>query len=298
MPHSVQKAHVRVILVLGILVLLCAPLVLFAQSITYTPLEQGVIRTRGIGVGMPAVSLVNDIVKFVLSIITILAVVMLVIGGVQYMMSNVVSSKEEAKRHIWGAVYGLLIAMSIWLILALINPQLLNVGVKTLQLLKPKLSAPGATQVGPGGIGGGPPGSTTCRTEFPPGNYCSGTALGSACGWDARSASAICSQESGGGNTAAGSHSDRMANDPGRRSFSWGLFQINLTVHQIGGLDCPKAFRGRNYGAVVVDEALYAQCVALAKDPSVNTAKACSLWQNAGGTFRDWRNSANTCGVI
>lgn len=118
------------------------------HAIPYIPLEQGVIKSGGLGTGSPVAGLVNDIVKFILSSITILAVVMLVVGGVQYMTSDVVSSKEAAKRHIGGAIYGLLIAVSIFLILSLVNPQLLNVGLKELGGLKPKLSAPGA-QVGP-----------------------------------------------------------------------------------------------------------------------------------------------------
>lgn len=67
------------------------------------------------------------------------------------------------------------------------------------------------------------------------------------------------------------SDSDRMADG---RPFSIGLTQINITVSRIGDTDCTKAFRGKNYKAVVVDEGLYEKCVSLAKDPNINLQAA------------------------
>jgi hypothetical protein len=64
---------------------------------------------------------------------------------------------------------------------------------------------------------------------------------------------------------------DRLADG---RAFSVGAFQINLTVSSIDGVDCSKAFKGRNKYAVVIDEALYEKCVYLAEDPIINIETA------------------------
>lgn len=83
---------------------------------------------------------------------------------------------------------------------------------------------------------------------------------------------AIAKAESG-LNPKAESITDRM---PDGRPFSYGLFQINLTVSTIDGVQCHKAFQGRNYTAKVIDERLFSKCVNMAKDvdKSIEVAKA------------------------
>ena len=73
------------------------------------------------------------------------------------------------------------------------------------------------------------------------------------------------------------SDSDKMRDG---RPFSVGLFQLNLTWHRIGDLNCPAAFTGKDYFAVVKDESLYDSCVEAAKDPILNidTAHGCLLY--------------------
>jgi hypothetical protein len=56
----------------------------------------------------------------------ILAVVMLVVGGFQYMTSEAFNTKEQAKTRIWGAIGGLLLILASWLILNVVNPELLK----------------------------------------------------------------------------------------------------------------------------------------------------------------------------
>ncbi len=86
-------------------------------------------------------------------------------------------------------------------------------------------------------------------------------------------------------NPVKASESDLM---PDGRPFSVGLFQINLTWHELAGTDCSKAFKGKNYKAVVVDEILYAKCVQLAQDPKVNIQTASSIYQRSGSSFGQW----------
>jgi len=68
----------------------------------------------------------NIIIKLVLGIAGVLAVVMIVFGGIEYMTSDLVSSKEAGKEQITHAILGLLLALGAYLILNTINPQLLS----------------------------------------------------------------------------------------------------------------------------------------------------------------------------
>ena len=68
----------------------------------------------------------NTIIKIIIGFAAVLAMVMIVWGGVEYMTSDLVSSKEAGKETIMHAVLGLLIALGAFVILNTINPQLLN----------------------------------------------------------------------------------------------------------------------------------------------------------------------------
>lgn len=64
-----------------------------------------------------------------IAIAGVLAVIMLMWGGVEYMTSEAVTSKENAKSRIWAAFLGLLLVLGSWIILYTINPQILNLNV-------------------------------------------------------------------------------------------------------------------------------------------------------------------------
>src|SRR3990167_8707056 len=69
----------------------------------------------------------NIIIKLIIGIAAVLAMVMIVMGGIEYLTSDLVSSKEAGKDTIRNAILGLLIALGAYLILNTINPQLLSV---------------------------------------------------------------------------------------------------------------------------------------------------------------------------
>lgn len=71
-------------------------------------------------------SFLSQVFSFGLAIASALAVIMIVWGGVQIMLSDSVFNKEEGKNKIWGAIWGLLLALVSWLILYIINPDILN----------------------------------------------------------------------------------------------------------------------------------------------------------------------------
>jgi hypothetical protein len=74
----------------------------------------------------------NIMFKLFLGVAGVLAVVMIVMGGVQYMTSDLVSSKEEGKKTITNAIFGLLVGLGAVLILNTINPNLLDVCLNNL----------------------------------------------------------------------------------------------------------------------------------------------------------------------
>ncbi len=79
-----------------------------------------------------------------LGLIGIAALGSLVYGGLMYMLSGTVTSKEEAKSWIKGAISGLVLGMTAYLILNTINPDLLKLREPTLPPLNPPAASPPA----------------------------------------------------------------------------------------------------------------------------------------------------------
>ncbi len=95
--------------------------------------------TQGIG------GYVNTIIRLLLAVATLLAVLMIVVGGVQYMTTDAFTQKSEGISKMTNAVLGLILAFATYVILNTINPNILNLdpGIKTLTLeLEGDVSAP------------------------------------------------------------------------------------------------------------------------------------------------------------
>ncbi|MDO8183611.1 MAG: pilin [bacterium] len=108
----------------------------------------------------------------VLMVVIVLAVLMLTISGLQYIISPAAGGKEEATKRIWAAIIGLLIALSSYLILKTINPNLVgasldlgNIG----NITAPPISPPGSNPNIPGGPPGGGGGIPTGPHTYPSG---------------------------------------------------------------------------------------------------------------------------------
>ena len=114
-----------------LLVLGTAPLYTFAEG-TYAPLIQVPGFTDGLTNGFS--EYVNYLYATAIAIGALLAVVKIIVAGVKYMTSEVVTSKGDAKKDIQGALLGLLLILGAYIILNTINPQLLNqkIGFKEL----------------------------------------------------------------------------------------------------------------------------------------------------------------------
>ncbi len=75
-----------------------------------------------------------------ISVAGMIAVIKIIIAGVKYMLSDVITSKEEAKKDIKGALLGLILIMSAVLILQVINPQLTNLKIQSVEVEKPDIN--------------------------------------------------------------------------------------------------------------------------------------------------------------
>lgn len=69
---------------------------------------------------------VGSVFPTLVAIIAAAAVLAIAFWGVRYMLSNVAGIKGVSKNRIWDALFGLLIALSAYLILKTINPDILN----------------------------------------------------------------------------------------------------------------------------------------------------------------------------
>ncbi len=72
---------------------------------------------------------IKTLVRIAIGVIGILAVIMIVISGIQYMATGMVSEKEGAKQKLTGAVFGLILAVSSVLLLRTVNPQLVELDI-------------------------------------------------------------------------------------------------------------------------------------------------------------------------
>jgi len=75
----------------------------------------------------------NLMIKIFIGICAVLAVIMVLWGGIEYMTSELISSKEAGKERIRDALLGLLLALGAWTLLYTINPNLLNTSFSSLQ---------------------------------------------------------------------------------------------------------------------------------------------------------------------
>lgn len=83
----------------------------------------------------------NLMIKLFIGICAVLAVIMIVIGGLEYMTNELISHKEEGKKKILGAVFGLVLALGAWTLLYTINPDLLNTSLSSLENVTVEVTA-------------------------------------------------------------------------------------------------------------------------------------------------------------
>jgi hypothetical protein len=109
---------------LTLLLITFLPHILFAGDITYRAL----VGIPGYGEGETGdfSGFVNLIYGLAIVIAALLAVIKIVIAGVKWMLSDVVTDKGHAKKDIQSALFGLIIIISAVLIITVINPDIVG----------------------------------------------------------------------------------------------------------------------------------------------------------------------------
>jgi len=175
--------------------------------------------------------------NLLMGIAAVLAMIMIVAGGIEYMASELPSAKGDGMSKVKNAILGLLLALGAYLILYEINPNLLNV---CLEIPRAKVTVKPITEaeqaLNRSGAG-------KCEIVTDPKSDCHPDKLkehfpgntGGTAPFDTNAAlaSAICNGESNG--VVADVSMDKCANSQGGAggaNFSFGLFQVNAVSHR------------------------------------------------------------------
>lgn len=288
----------------------------------YKPLEnipgsEGVVDFPGFILGL---------YKFVIWAVGIAALLMITIGGFLYLTSEAsgnTAKVDTAKKIIQDALIGLFIALAAYLILFVINPDLVNIKINLQPIsLRSGTTTPGTSGTGtggPGSTGGGGSGGTGKCEVLSASNPCGTQNLSQNCSafsGNASQMSQICNRESNGGDPISASGTDLCSDG---NSWSIGLFQINM-INSAGSAGCngsdifetaaagnlmdcaaPKVTNsnGLTYcprrNCKVKNQDAYNKCKAKLQNPQTNIQVACGLYQTGG--YGRWANSAKICGI-
>ncbi|MFA5937483.1 MAG: hypothetical protein WC822_06435 [Candidatus Paceibacterota bacterium] len=188
----------------------------------------------------------NIIIKLIMGISAVLAMIMITMGGIQYITSDLVSNKEAGRETISHAILGLIMMLGAFLILNTVNPKLLNACLKI-----PTVTinvSPEQEQIIKNREGLG-----KCEVITDVNSPCHPSKLAAFSGTSsatepfntrAAQASAICQLESHGDPSSPVGNSPSAILDKcsDNKPFSFGLFQINAAAHRNNIPACKDAF--------------------------------------------------------
>tara|TARA_B100000745_G_scaffold74148_2_gene44704 strand:+ start:2067 stop:2999 length:933 start_codon:yes stop_codon:yes gene_type:complete len=266
------------------------------------------------------VDLINNLIQFILWFATIAATIMILYGGFRLVTSQgSVEALKKAKSIITNVVIGYVLALAAFLIintlLSIILPNtspvlgwqkiecLYATEVKDETYTEPtfgKVDLSNFFTSGGGwlslGGGGGSSDTSFLRNQ----GLCSTAFLSPYFGSQANEAACIVAKES----ACGASPLSRTDTDRNGYPFSVGIFQINMTVHNVIGcagkgavvnnLNCPAAYSGKNYSARIVNKNLYEQCRNALLNPQCSAINAVRIKNARGGSWRDW-STAQSC---
>lgn len=255
----------------------------------------------------------QNLIQFAVSLGVILCVLWIAYAGFSLMASGgSPEARSQGKARIMNAIVGILVILSAWLVVdfvmkTLYNPQTTldggvfgpwnsiladNGGNYCIQPHTPVAITAGSLlsnlqTVAPGTSSGG--GVCAVQSSGP----CAASNLG-AFGAAASQASQICSAESANGTQLKGDYTTQGF------PVSFGLFQINITAHSVGGLNCPSAFdsvyTGSHHNVNILNGQVYNACTSVALNPSDNIETALSIYTKDGDSWREW-SSHTKCGL-
>lgn len=101
----------------------------------------GTVPCVGVGGTNTLGAYINTLYKIAVAGASVLAVLMLIIGGFTYVSTDAIDNKEEGKSQIKAALGGLLLVLASWVILYTVNPQLTSLKIASTALESRDLSA-------------------------------------------------------------------------------------------------------------------------------------------------------------
>ncbi len=241
----------------------------------------------------------NIMINILIGLAAVFAVIVIVMGGIQYMTSELAHTKEQGKSMITNAIFGLVLALGAYTLLNTLNPSLLRTDIEIddakLQIQELQIAARTSS-------------TQACIVPASPTSPCHSSKLG-AFGSAATQASAICAGESLDGKVLDSGVD--MCKDG--NSFSFGLFQINVIAHRdtIPGGICSGVFKTNGtrtmqgnilnsnkgipvlYDCEVVNQSKFQQCTNYIKNPVNNIAYAANLQKQQG--WRPWGFNTRAC---
>jgi hypothetical protein len=236
-------------------------------------------------------------------ILIALAFLYFLYGAFLYLLSGAgIYNKQEGKNKMQNAIYSILVALIIPVILNTINPDIFQVQLKIPQV-KVQLPAysykfeagylPGTDQPLTGPIKGKAkcdlnaiPNTSACHLD----NLVQNSLVSSIfTSQNMKMFALICLNESG-GDPAIESNVDRCRDG---KPFSIGLFQINMTVTDFrldDGTICKhnQIFDGTNFNCTVKNEELYEKCKNGLKNDRFNIMQAVIKYQERRYSFKPW----------
>ncbi len=264
----------------------------------------------------------QSVINFAVYLGVILCVVWFAYAGFRLMTSGgSAEARSEGKTRIANAVIGIIVILCSWILIDFVMKTVYNPGTEFQSnvfgpwnnilasngadlCIQPK--NPTAITSGTLGIllgtttdssastasGVGSAGGTCLVRDTGP---CAQSNFTAAFGSAAGQASEICAAESANGNALEGDKT--TSGDP----VSFGLFQINITAHDVAGLPCStkvfdSVFTGSHHNVVIKDQALYSQCRAAALHMDNNSAVAASIYKHDGNSWREW-STHTKCGL-
>lgn len=115
----------------------------FAQG--FVPLAPIPGLTQGVAANTEGLAaFFNNLYKFAIGMAAVLAVIMIIWGGLEYSTQDSISKKSDGKQRIYNAIFGLVLVLSPVLVFSIINPSILNLSIN-LPKLDTKFGVP-ATQ--------------------------------------------------------------------------------------------------------------------------------------------------------
>ncbi|MES2416357.1 MAG: pilin [Patescibacteria group bacterium] len=217
----------------------------FYYPLAPLPFQEGKVDTTSSD--CPFGNYLNILIKLFIGICAVLAMIKIVIGGMQYMTSELASSKEDGKNSITSAVFGLILALGAFAILNTLNPQLLQICLNNLpkavvqvEEIEKKIS----NQSGNGTCAVVTDQSSPCYPSKLASSFSGSTTASAPFNTLAAQASAICMLESGAKADMPAGLSPNMVLDKcsDNKPFSFGLFQINASAHRNDISACNGAF--------------------------------------------------------